>query len=89
MGYMTLFEMFRVPTYNDPKETILGKVDFDHARCTGCGMCIKVCPATTLTLMEKKVVMKDPPDDQCMFCGCCAAICPVDAVIMKRPYRWT
>jgi len=33
--------------------------------------------------------MKEPQDDQCMFCGDCQAVCPVDAVIMKRPYRWT
>jgi len=89
MGYMTLLEMFRVPTYNDPKETILGRVDFDHARCTGCGICIQVCPAKALALVEKKAAMKDAPEDQCMFCGCCAAICPADAVIMERPYRWT
>jgi len=89
MGYMTLLERFRIPTYNDPNETIRGRVDFDLARCTGCGMCVKICPASALELVDKKATMKEPPDDQCMFCGDCQAVCPVDAVIMKRPYRWT
>jgi len=87
MGYMTLSERFRVPNYNDPNEVSLGEVDFDYERCTGCGMCVKICPGDALAMEDKKPKMREFPDNQCMFCGCCSAICPVDAVIMKKPYK--
>lgn len=90
MGYMTLKERFRVPTYNDPDELSLGEVEFDYATCTKCGMCIKICPADSLELDdENKPVLRKHPYNQCIFCGCCSAVCPVDAIIMKKPFTCT
>jgi len=86
MGYMTLLEMFKIPTYNDPDELSLGEVEFDHKRCMKCGICAKACPADSIYYEDKKPFMRTYPDNQCIFCGCCAAICPAGAITMKKPY---
>jgi ferredoxin len=89
MKYMSLKERLKIPEYNNPDEIILGEVDFDYKKCTGCGMCVKICPGSALAMEGKKPVMRQPPDNQCMFCADCQAICPVDAIIMKKPFRWS
>ncbi len=89
MGYMSLLERFRIPTYDDPKEICMAEVAFDHERCDGCGMCAKVCPADSIHMEAKRPRMRPNPDNQCIFCGCCSAICTKDAVIMKKPFSAT
>lgn len=49
----------------------------DADRCNGCGLCVKVCPAKTLTMQRKKAVVTG---DRSLSCGHCAAVCPVDAI---------
>jgi len=49
----------------------------DSNLCTGCGMCIKVCPSDTLTMIGKKAVVTG---EFSLGCGHCEAICPVNAV---------
>jgi len=53
----------------------------DTQCCTGCGMCITVCPHTVLALSGRKAVVNDL--DACMECGACARNCPVDAITLK------
>jgi len=53
----------------------------DHDKCTGCGMCMKVCPHAVFELMDKKAVIADR--DACMECGACALNCPVEALQVK------
>lgn len=89
MGYMTLFERLRIPTYDDPNEISLAEVDFDHALCDGCGMCAKVCPADSIVMEGKRPLMRPHPDNQCIYCGCCSAVCTKDAIDLKKPYRAT
>jgi nitroreductase/ferredoxin len=50
-------------------------------KCTGCGLCIKVCPAEIFTLTDKKAVPSPTPCSFCIKCGHCVAICPVQAII--------
>lgn len=49
--------------------------------CTGCGMCIKVCPHEVFELAGRKahIIRKD----YCMECGACALNCPVNAISVK------
>jgi nitroreductase/NAD-dependent dihydropyrimidine dehydrogenase PreA subunit len=52
----------------------------DRDRCTGCGLCVEVCPAGTLTLVDGKAAVTG---DRSLACGQCAAVCPVGAVTVS------
>lgn len=47
-------------------------------QCTGCGMCLEVCPHAVLARDNGRVRIKNR--DACMECGACARNCPVGAV---------
>jgi len=56
---------------------------YNYRRCTGCGICVKICPTKALELgpipeiatgLDAPPVMLDL--DTCTFCGMCAAFCP-------------
>ena len=46
--------------------------------CTGCGMCLVVCPHGVFTLENCKASIID--HDGCMECGACATNCPSNAI---------
>lgn len=47
-------------------------------KCTGCGMCIEVCPHNVFLLNGKKAVIQDRAS--CMECGACKMNCPAKAI---------
>ncbi len=49
----------------------------DPERCTGCGLCVRVCPSRTISLQGGKAVVTG---DRSLSCGHCAAVCPVGAI---------
>lgn len=49
----------------------------DAEKCTGCELCIKVCPSETISMQEGKAKVTG---DRSLQCGHCVAVCPVDAV---------
>jgi ferredoxin len=50
-------------------------------KCTGCGMCVIVCPHEVLLIQDLKVVIVDK--DACMECGACAQNCPTGALTVQ------
>jgi len=54
----------------------------DEAKCPGCGLCVKACPAGAITSMGKrKPVVLDK--NKCIKCGSCYDVCKLDAIIVK------
>lgn len=49
----------------------------DPETCIGCGLCIEVCPAQTISLHDGKAVITGTYS---MGCGHCEAVCPVGAI---------
>ncbi len=54
---------------------------FDEEKCTGCGMCIKVCPHNVFIMKKGKSFERDR--DSCMECGACSINCPYSAVQVR------
>ena len=53
----------------------------DTAKCTGCEMCVDVCPHGVFTVEERRARILDR--DACMECGACARNCPAGAVTVQ------
>ncbi len=53
-----------------------------HAReCIGCGKCEKICPRHTITIKNKKAIIRKK---DCIRCFCCQEFCPVGAMKVRR-----
>ena len=56
----------------------------DKNRCTGCGMCVKVCPGGVLSMGEEgRVQIEDFQEfgwSGCWKCEHCLAVCPAGAI---------
>lgn len=53
----------------------------DPVKCTGCGICLSVCPRDVLAIEERIAAMVDR--DACMECGACAVNCPFEAITVR------
>lgn len=62
-------------------DPLIAAVDEDV--CTGCGICIEICPYEARTLSEKKHIA-EVNDALCAGCGTCIAACPSNASIHKN-----
>jgi len=61
------------------KDVVTLRLDKD--KCTGCGMCIDVCPHAVFDMNGRKALISDR--DACMECGACAQNCPVEAIAVR------
>lgn len=56
-------------------------LELDVDKCTGCGMCVFVCPQAVISVEKKKARLVDR--DACMECGACAGNCPEKALTVR------
>jgi len=54
--------------------------NFDHEKCTSCGMCQLVCPEGCVKAADSEY---NPDYDFCKGCGLCAKECPAEAITME------
>ena len=59
-----------------PDRTILTPPRIDRDKCTGCGICAKVC--VTFEMRGKSVAIVHP--EFCIHCGACGSVCPSRAI---------
>lgn len=86
----------KIPNYFKENQMTYGIVAFDPQLCTGCGICVSLCPARGLTLAKsskdskKKIplmIQTAPGISLCMACGDCRAACPESAISIKQGFN--
>jgi len=50
-------------------------------KCTGCTLCVKVCPFGAIEMKDKKAVIDL---SKCTLCGACVEACKFEAIILKK-----
>jgi len=60
----------------------VASLEFFPEGCTGCGMCLEVCPHGVFAMGNSKAVILDR--DQCMECGACASNCAFGALKVDK-----
>ena len=56
-------------------------LQLDAEKCTGCGMCVQVCPHGVLEVENRHATIIDR--DACMECGACAKNCTAEALSVR------
>jgi NAD-dependent dihydropyrimidine dehydrogenase PreA subunit len=56
-------------------------LELDEEKCTGCGLCLEVCPHGVFSLGAGHSSIQDR--DACMECGGCALNCPSGALRVR------
>jgi formate hydrogenlyase subunit 6/NADH:ubiquinone oxidoreductase subunit I len=78
-------------------ERFRGKLDIDPVKCTGCGICEIVCPATVITMIDlgkrkvggREIPVKRPIFDLygCISCGQCVEDCRFGALRLTKEFE--
>ena len=60
----------------------MAEVKIDLEKCSGCGICVDVCPMAVFELLEheNKKTSKVVAEDQCFACRACEVKCPEQAI---------
>jgi NAD-dependent dihydropyrimidine dehydrogenase PreA subunit len=54
---------------------------YDEELCSGCGMCIAVCPHAVFAMNGRVALLVRA--EACMECGACQVNCPTDAITVE------
>ena len=54
----------------------------DQQRCTGCGLCERLCPTAAVEVHGRHALIVRP--EACTFCDVCESYCPAGAI--GRPF---
>lgn len=57
-------------------------LEYDSSKCTGCGLCVQVCPHGVFAMENKKAVILNR--DFCMECGACVMNCKDEAITVNK-----
>ena len=60
------------------------QIRVDEQKCTGCNVCVRVCPQMILEVVEKTMRVRDDGEARCMGCFGCEDECPASAVRVLR-----
>jgi len=66
-------------------EERLLRVALDGERCTGCGVCVDVCPRACYEVDGENHTVMMPRADKCVQCGACIVQCPFEALRFEAP----
>ncbi|MFH1656107.1 MAG: electron transfer flavoprotein subunit alpha [Candidatus Omnitrophota bacterium] len=50
-------------------------------KCTGCTLCVKVCPFGAIKIVDKKAIIDL---EKCNLCGACVDACKFDAILLQK-----
>ena len=62
-----------------------GKIQYDKEKCTGCKLCIKVCPSEAIEFKESEKKIRIFLA-RCTFCSQCNDICPFKCLSMSNEF---
>jgi Fe-S-cluster-containing hydrogenase component 2 len=57
-------------------------IQIQQEKCTGCGMCVNICPREAISMQEQKARIIS--EDLCLECGACSLNCPVEAISVTK-----
>jgi len=60
--------------HNPETQRFERQMQFDSAKCTGCGFCVKACPEGAIHISGEGKAVTD--ETKCVFCGKCVKACP-------------
>jgi ferredoxin len=52
----------------------------ERTLCTGCGLCISLCPTAALAAQNERAVLAAP--ERCTYCRACEESCPEGAIAL-------
>ena len=50
----------------------------DHNLCTGCKLCVQICPTQAFSQVQDKAELAHP--ERCIYCLACEDVCPQTAI---------
>ncbi len=59
----------------------MSRIRVDKEKCTGCGLCVNICPFSAISLVDNKAAIDL---EKCTLCGACAQICKPKAIEIKK-----